>query len=154
MSFIFRDIHPHEEPLALSNCATVPESLIAAVVQRFSDDTLVKLSPTIVYRSALARKYRWSSVMHEVIKQLQDEKGNKILHSAECMRKYCKELPYAQPIQCNGIDVYCFETHTDDYFFFIALRPDEMTENCQCVIRCYDRSALIAAGYEKNNKEI
>jgi hypothetical protein len=66
--------------------------------------------------------------------------------NANTMCNLCAAYGEEQNFIENGHKIIGFETHTDDYQFYIKCVPAQKINNSSFYIHCYERKKLLAAG--------
>lgn len=111
--------------------------------------------PGVIKRySGIATTADFMNELKDLFHFLQTDYMNGMMANAEAMAAFCKACDDAYMFTKDDFNYHGFETHTDNYFFYISCHIGEPVESTRFTIQCYDRKALISKGIKENNEEV
>ena len=152
MVFYLRNTHENERELLFALDDVQASCEIATANGSFDKN---KKEPTIILtnHNGKATLMEFRSDLGNLLHYLKTNYANGLLTSESAMREFCKRTEDIPPVIHNGVPVYGFETHSEQYIYFIGCTPRKGGEST-FFIRCYDRQKLIELGYIENNQEV
>lgn len=151
-SFYIRNAHEDEESLLFGD-AGLETSLIATIQGEF--DYNGKRVPCVIQRhSGVATTANFMNELNDLFHFLQTDYMNGMLVNAQAMVDFCNACDGVADFTRNGKTYHGFETHTEDFYFYLCCKVAKQVDRTKFTIRCYSRKALIAKGIKNDDREI
>lgn len=150
--FYIRNAHENEEALLFGD-ESLRTCKVATIKGEFDRDG--QRIPSIIKRhTGTATTAGFMNSLRDLFHFLQTDYMNGMLENAEAMADFCKSCDGVHYFEKDEKQYHGFETHTEDYFFYISCQIGQPVEETKFTIQCYDRNALIAKGIKEPNEEV
>lgn len=151
-TFIIRNAHEDETDLLFGK-ERVAEHCVAAVCGEFN----AQGNPT----TALIKRYSpagdsalFRSELNDLLHFLHSNAVNCMMVSASALAEFCTACDDVKQFMHEDHKIYGFETHTRNFFFYIACSIEECVSDSKYTIRCYSRDGLIKCGIKPDDHNV
>lgn len=148
--FVCRDAFRSELPLLQGDDPRGAYGLIASLNGDFGQNGS-RVSAIIDEKNYAADTRQFTESLDALFHFLKTSYDKGLLANAQAMCSICARYADEQGLYENGQKIVGFETHTDDYQYYIKCVPKKKVNSSYFVIHCYDRKKLLEAGmiYDK-----